>query len=77
VEQGPNSYHEHSTIAPDGSCEFDLIPPGRYVVRSIAERSSNSEQENQLASKWRMVRQEIIINGDAEVVLPLTLTATR
>jgi len=71
----PLSYHIRHTLEEDGSYTFGYIPAGKYVITTYFQFAFNDgEMEiSPEASRWKPARQEVVVRGDTEVIVPMEL----
>jgi len=72
-DRNPLSYHISNTLEEDGTYTFGYIPPGKYRVTTYFQPDFEGDELKPFpeAAKWRPARQEVVVSGDAEVVVQL------
>jgi hypothetical protein len=75
VYRDPLSYHISHTLQADGSYTFGYIPAGKYVITTYFQPNFEGGGYKPFpeASKWKQARQQVIVGGDTEVVIPMEL----
>jgi hypothetical protein len=70
-DHDPLAYHESHGIGEDGGYTLGLIPSGHYFVSSFIEPDFDTHRVAEKVSKLQMVKEEVDIHGNAEIILEL------
>jgi len=71
LDHDPLAYQESHGIGEDGGYTLGLIPPGHYFVSSFIEPDFDTGRVAEKMSRWQMVKEEVDIHSNAEVILEL------